>query len=92
MPYNAYKMSRGNVLAIRAYLNTVTPVRNAVTANTLSFPYNIRAGMRLWNALYFTEGEYKPTSENPRNGIEGAFLVEGPGHCGACHTQVSLRW
>ena len=43
MPYNAYtKMSREDVLAIRAYLNTVTPVRNPVVANTLPFPFNIR--------------------------------------------------
>jgi mono/diheme cytochrome c family protein len=87
MPYNAYtKMSRDDVLAIRAYLNTLAPVRNAVEANTLPFPFNIRAAMRVWNALYFNEGDYQP---NPRQSAEwnrGAFLVDGPGHCGACHT------
>jgi len=87
MPYNAYtKMSRDDVLAIRAYLNTVTPVRNAVVANTLPFPFNIRATMRVWNALYFKEGDYRP---DPKKSVEwnrGAFLVDGPGHCGACHT------
>jgi len=57
MPYNAYtKMSRSDVLAIRAYLNTITPVRNAVEANTLPFPFNIRASLRVWNALYFKAG------------------------------------
>src|SRR6516165_6450125 len=61
MPYNAYtKMSRDDVLAIRAYLNTLTPVRNAVVANTLPFPFNVRADMRAWDSLYFTEGEYRP--------------------------------
>jgi len=87
MPYNAYtKMSRDDVLAIRAYLNTLVPVRNAVEANTLPFPFNIRAAMNVWNALYFKEGDYQP---NPRQSTEwnrGAFLVDGPGHCGACHT------
>src|SRR5580693_7675316 len=43
MPYTAYtKMSRDDVQAIHAYLNTVTPVRNAVIANTLPFPFHIR--------------------------------------------------
>jgi hypothetical protein len=43
MPFNAYtKMSRGDVLAIRVYLNTVTAVYNPVVANTLPFPFNIR--------------------------------------------------
>jgi mono/diheme cytochrome c family protein len=87
MPYNTYtKMSRNDVLAIRAYLNTVTPVHNAVVANTLPFPFNIRASMRVWNALYFKEGEYQPNPHQSAEWNRGAFLVDGPGHCGACHT------
>jgi mono/diheme cytochrome c family protein len=87
MPYNDYtKMSRDDVLAIRAYLNTVTPVRNAVVANTLPFPFNIRASMRVWDALYFKEGEYQPDPKQSAEWNRGAFLVDGPGHCGACHT------
>jgi mono/diheme cytochrome c family protein len=87
MPYTAYtKMSRDDVQAIRAYLNTVIPVRNAVVANTLPFPFNIRTSMRVWNALYFTQGDYKPDSKQSAEWNRGAFLVDGPGHCGACHT------
>src|SRR6201986_5163152 len=85
MPYNAYtKMSRDDVLAIRAYLNTVTPVRNVVVANTLPFPFNIRAAMRVWNALYFSEGAYKVDPKQSAEWNRGAYLVDGPGHCGAC--------
>jgi mono/diheme cytochrome c family protein len=91
MPYTAYtKMSREDVLAIRAYLNTVTPVRNAVNANALPFPFNIRASMRVWNMLYFSQGDYKPDAEKSAEWNRGAFLVEGPGHCGACHTPKTL--
>ena len=87
MPYNAYtKMSRDDVLAIRAYLNTLVPVRNAVEANTLPFPFGIRAAMRVWNALYFNEGDYQPNPNQSAEWNRGAFLVDGPGHCGACHT------
>jgi mono/diheme cytochrome c family protein len=87
MPYTAYtKMSRDDVLAIRAYLNTVTPVRNAVVANALPFPFNIRTSMRVWNALYFNQGDYKPDTQKSAEWNRGAFLVDGPGHCGACHT------
>ena len=87
MPYNAYtKMSRDDVLAIRAYLNTLVPVRNAVEANQLPFPVNIRAAMRVWNALYFNEGDYQPNPHQSTEWNRGAFLVDGPGHCGACHT------
>jgi mono/diheme cytochrome c family protein len=87
MPYTAYtKMSREDVLAIRAYLNTVIPVRNAVDANALPFPFNIRASMRVWNMLYFNQGDYKPDVKQSAEWNRGAFLVDGPGHCGACHT------
>jgi mono/diheme cytochrome c family protein len=91
MPYTAYtKMSRGDVLAIRAYLDTVPAVGNAVVANTLPFPFNIRAVMRVWDALYFTEGEYKLDVRKSREWNRGAFLVDGPAHCGACHTPKSF--
>jgi mono/diheme cytochrome c family protein len=91
MPYTAYtKMSRDDVLAIRAYLNTVIPVRNAVNANALPFPFNIRASMRVWNMLYFSQGDYKPDAGKSAEWNRGAFLVDGPGHCGACHTPKTL--
>ena len=87
MPYNAYtKMSRQDVLAIRAYLNTVTAVHNPVVANTLPFPFNIRSSMSVWNALYFKQGEYVSDPHRSPEWNRGAFLVDGPAHCGACHT------
>jgi mono/diheme cytochrome c family protein len=91
MPYNAYtKMTRDEVVAVRAYLNTVDPVHNAVVVNTLPFPFNVRAAMRVWNALYFTEGVYKPDAAKSPEWNRGAYLVEGPAHCGACHTPKTL--
>src|SRR5882757_2147140 len=91
MPFTAYtKMSREDVLAIRAYLKTVAPVHNQVVTNTLPFPFNIRAAMRVWNALYFTEGEFKPDPQRSAEWNRGAFLVQGPGHCAACHTPKSF--
>jgi mono/diheme cytochrome c family protein len=87
MPYPSYtRMSREDVIAIRAYLNTLPPVRNSVVVNTLPFPFNIRAAMRVWDWLYFTEGEFKPDPQQSAEWNRGAFLVQGPSHCGACHT------
>jgi mono/diheme cytochrome c family protein len=91
MPFTAYtKMSRDDVLAIRAYLQTVEPVRNPVVSNTLPFPFNIRAAMRAWDALYFTEGQFQPDQTKSAEWNRGAFLVEGPGHCSACHTPKTM--
>jgi mono/diheme cytochrome c family protein len=90
MPYPYYtKMSRADVIAIRAYLNTLAPVHNSVVANQLPFPYKIRPLMMFWDALYFTPGDYRPDASQSATWNRGAYLVEGPGHCGACHTPKS---
>ncbi|MFZ0208435.1 MAG: cytochrome c [Roseiarcus sp.] len=91
MPFPSYaKMSRDDVLAIRAYLQTVAPEHDAVVADQLPFPFNIRASMLVWDALYFEQGEFKPDNAKSAAWNRGAFLVEGPGHCGACHTPKTL--
>ena len=80
-----------DVLAIRAYLRTVAPVHNDVESNQLPFPFNIRAGMRVWDALYFSRLVSVP---DPRqvggHGTAALISVEGPGHCGACHTPKTM--
>jgi len=91
MPYNAYtRMSRDDVMAIRAYLNSLEPVRNSRNADTLPFPFNIRSAMSVWNALYFTAGEYKPDPSKSAEWNRGKFIVDGPAHCGACHTPKTM--
>jgi mono/diheme cytochrome c family protein len=87
MPYPYYtKVTERDALAIRAYLNTVRPVRNRVIANLLPFPFDVREGVTAWNALYFKSGEFKPDAAKSADWNRGAYLVEGLGHCGACHT------
>ena len=93
MPYPYYtKLTESDALAIRAYLNTVKPVRNAVVSNKLPFPFDVREGMAAWNALYFKSGEFKPDPTKSAEWNRGAYLVEGLGHCGACHTPKTHAW
>jgi mono/diheme cytochrome c family protein len=86
-PYPYYtKVSRTDVEAIYAYLRSLPAVANSVNRNTLPFPFNIRPSMSGWNALFFTPGTF---AADPRRSDEfnrGAYLAEGLGHCGACHT------
>ena len=87
MPFPYYtRMSRKDVADIRAYLATVEPVHNAVRVNRLPFPVNIRSAMTVWDQLYFKPGEYHPDTSKSAEWNRGAYLVQGPGHCGACHT------
>lgn len=84
-PYFA-RMTQEDVKDIRAYLSTVEPVHNPVAVNQLPFPLNQRMAMTVWNSLYFTPGAFWERPDKSKQWNRGAYLVEGPGHCGACHT------
>jgi mono/diheme cytochrome c family protein len=91
MPYPAYtKLSDDDVLAIRAYLATVAPVRNPVISNQLPFPFNIRLAIVFWNALNFTPGRYQPDPQKSSEWNRGAHVVEAAAHCGTCHTPKTI--
>ena len=55
-------------------------------ATSLPFPFNIRAAMRLWDAMYFSDEPFKSDPARSAEWNRGAYLVQGPGHCAACHT------
>jgi mono/diheme cytochrome c family protein len=87
MPYTYYtKLTRDDALAIRAYLNTVSAVRNPVNPNQLPFPFNIRASLIGWNTLFFTPGTFQPNPNKSAEWNRGAYLAQGLAHCGLCHT------
>ncbi len=91
MPYTYYtKVTRADALAIRAYLNTVPAVQNPVEPNQLPFPFDIRATMRVWNRLNFTPGTFVPDPNKSAEWNRGAYLAEGLGHCGLCHTPKTI--
>lgn len=91
MPYTYLThVTRGDALAIRAYLNTVPPVRNHVVSNQLPFPFNIRVSMLAWNALFFKPGTLQPRPDKSAEWNRGAYLAEGLEHCGMCHTPKNL--
>lgn len=91
MPYTyTARVTRGDALAIRAYLATLPPARHAVVENQLPFPFNIRAVMKVWNALFFTPGEYRYDTAKSAEWNRGAYLVTGLDHCGMCHTPKNV--
>ena len=89
-PYPYYtKVTRPDVDAIFAFLRTLPPARNAVDRDALPFPFDIRASVVAWNALNFVPGEYQPDPKRSEQFNRGGYLVEGLGHCGACHTPMN---
>ena len=91
MPYVYYsKMTDEDVDAIWAYFSTIPPARNPVVTNQLPFPYNIRASLWFWNLLYGPEPGWQGDPGKSPEWNRGAYLVNGPMHCGACHTPKSF--
>ncbi|WP_347555431.1 cytochrome c [Robbsia sp. KACC 23696] len=87
MPYTAYtKMSDGDIRDLWAYMRTIPAVNRPVVENQLPFPFNQRWSLAAWNALYFHPGTFQPESGQSAEYNRGAYLVNGPGHCAACHT------
>jgi mono/diheme cytochrome c family protein len=90
-PYpNFTKMIREDVLAIRAYLATLAPVRNTRPPPDLRWPLNYRVLMRGWDWLFFRPGIFQPDQQKTAEWNRGGYLVEGPAHCGACHTPRNI--
>jgi mono/diheme cytochrome c family protein len=84
------KASRADIMAIRGYLQTLAPVRQDNKPNKLPWPLSWRGGMPVWNGMYFDEGQYRPDPKQSAQWNRGAYLVQGLGHCGACHTPKNV--
>jgi mono/diheme cytochrome c family protein len=79
-PYFTH-VSRAESDALYAYFRTVAPVSYRPPPNRLPFPFNLRFLVGVWNALYFK------ADDRPVSGADsGQHIVQGLGHCGACHT------
>jgi mono/diheme cytochrome c family protein len=72
--------------AIFAFLKTTPPVHYTPPENGLHFPMNIRATVKVWNLLYLDSNEFRPDPGQSAEWNRGAYIVNGLGHCGGCHT------
>jgi mono/diheme cytochrome c family protein len=90
-PYDHFTLvSDADDAALYAYLMTRQPVRARPPANHLPFPINIRLVLAGWDTLFLHEGPYRPDPGHDAVWNRGAYLAEGLGHCGACHTPRNL--
>nr|WP_310617066.1 c-type cytochrome [Pantoea cypripedii] len=91
MPYNAYvKLTNQDMHDLWMYMRSVQPVHYKVPETQLGFPYNIRLAMMGWNLLFFKNAGFQPDPNHSAEWNRGAYLVEGPEHCAACHTAKNL--
>lgn len=87
-PYNSYaRMTPQDINDLFAYLKTLPASTNDAPGHDLPFPFNIRLVLGGWKFLYFDKGEPRVEIANANaQVVRGQYLVEGPGHCGECHT------
>lgn len=87
-PYTEYtKITREDSDAIFAHLKALVPVAQNNPPGKIDFPYNFQPLLSLWRAVYFKPGVYQPESSKSREWNRGAYLVQGLGHCNACHAE-----
>jgi mono/diheme cytochrome c family protein len=86
-PYYAYtKLSDDDVKALYAYLMTRPAATATVPANTLPFPFKIRALQEGWKILFFRDGRFHANPSKSDEWNRGAYLAEALSDCAACHT------
>lgn len=90
-PYTAFaKASEADLEALYAYLMTVPASASTAPATALRFPFNLRPLMAAWNTLFLPGAGFAFDATRSAEWNRGAELVEGLGHCGACHTERNL--
>ncbi len=86
-PYTAFaRLSDGDMQALYAYLMAQAPVAQRAPETRLDFPFSARPLLALWNAAFHDASSFRPDPARSAQWNRGAYLVNGIGHCGACHT------
>lgn len=84
-PYTSFtRVSDSDIDAIYAYLRTLPPVRYSPPAD--GFVFRQRWAMTFWNAIFFRSSRFEPDPKQSQQWNRGAYLVQGLGHCDACHS------
>ena len=90
-PYPNYtRITRADSDAIFAYLRSLPAVAQANRTHALQFPFDQQAALAVWRALYFRPAQPEPEASRSPEWNRGAYLVEGLGHCNACHASRNL--
>ena len=87
-PYTSYaRMEAQDVIDLFAFLKTLPPIDGRTQAHALGFPYSIRRGLGFWKLINLRDEPVIALDEDASETVlRGRYLVEGPGHCGECHT------
>ncbi len=90
-PYTFYRHMRlADVRDIKAYLDTLPAVKSVAREHDLTFPFTIRRLLGGWKFLFMGAAPESFVDTGDERLRRGAYLVNGPGHCGACHSPRNM--
>ncbi|KAF0810853.1 cytochrome c [Alcanivorax sp. S71-1-4] len=94
MPYPSFaKVSDDDIADLYAYfMHGVKPVSQPNKDADIPWPLSMRWPLAMWKMMFLKEGVYEADSEQDAEWNRGAYLVQGLGHCGACHTPRGLAF
>ena len=86
-PYGSYaRMEPADIADLHAFMKSLPAVQGKAAANKLKFPFNIRRGVGAWKLVNLSPEPVVEIPDASEQVVRGQYLVEGPGHCGECHT------
>jgi|GEM_PF-122191 len=89
MPYTEYSvMTDDDMKALYAYFMNAVPAVDAAPSQktSLNFPFNMPGAMLFWDTLFLNHQRFQPDANASAEINRGRYLVDGPAHCGTCHT------
>jgi len=88
MPYTSFaKIGPEDMRALYAYMmQGVQPVYQENLENRMKWPFSMRFGIKFWNMFFLDDTPYKVDGTQSPQWNRGAYIVQGLGHCGSCHT------
>jgi mono/diheme cytochrome c family protein len=90
-PYTSYqRMQPKDVADLIAFIRTLPPVQGRAPPHRLPFPFSFRRAVGVWQLLFFDNTGLSASANKNEQWRRGRYLVEGPGHCGECHTPRNL--
>lgn len=86
-PYNHTSViTRADSDALFAFFQSLAPVARATPAHELRWPFGTQAAFAVWRSLYFKPATFEANVHQSAEWNRGAYLVQGLGHCAACHS------
>jgi len=94
MPFPSYaKLSEPDMQALYAYMQQgIAPVQQANQPSTMKWPYSMRWGLSLWKAVFLDDKPFQPNPAKSATWNRGAYIAQGLGHCGSCHTPRGIAF